>query len=105
MLLIFPSFPLYDIHILLWFHIQLQTSQILDYMIRHKLSNFYYCKFRKQSWNMIYSNSGLSKNNTSTLILSLLNFEFYFKYGRDIVNVYLRFTKVLEKLSASASNL
>lgn len=54
---------------------------------------------------MIYSNSGLSKNNTSTLILSLLNFEFYFKYGRDIVNVYLRFTKVLEKLSASASNL
>lgn len=35
----------YNFHILLRFHVLLQTSQILDYMMRHKLNNLYYCKF------------------------------------------------------------
>lgn len=45
--LFFPPSHVCNFHISLRFDILLQTFQILDYTIRHKLSNFYHWKLRK----------------------------------------------------------
>lgn len=36
------------------FDILLQTSRVLGYMIRYKLSNFYYCNFRETTLEYEY---------------------------------------------------